>query len=241
MAFTDDDITVDPGWCGSLREAFARDPGASCVTGPILPAELETDAQVLMERFATLGKGFVRRTYSLACPPARDEQPLFPYTAGFLGSGGNAAFDREALLALGGFDPALGIGTPAHGGEDLDIFIRLILAGRTLVYEPGAIAWHPHPSAMGALSREVFSYGGGLGAMLTKQLVAGPQRLRLIEKIPRGFGYLANSGSRKNAAKGSGYPSYLDRLEQAGLALGPAGYACSRWRDRRLAVGRRSP
>lgn len=238
VAFTDDDIVVDPGWSGSVRQAFADYPDVSCVTGPILPAELETPAEMLMERFATLGKGFVRRAYSLDRPPESEEQPLFPYTAGYFGSGGNAAFRLDALFALGGFDLALGTGTPARGGEDLDIFIRLILAGRTLLYEPGAVVWHPHPDTMKRLSSEVFDYGVGLGAMLTKQLVAGPHRFRMIEKIPGGLGYLFGPGSRKNASKGPDYPSRLDRREQVGLAMGPAAYARSRWQERRLNAAR---
>ena len=238
VAFTDDDVVVDPHWSDSLREAFAHHPDASCVTGPILPSELETSAQVLMEQFATLGKGFARRVYSLDHPPEPEEQPLFPYTAGYFGSGGNAAFHRDALLALDGFDSTLGTGTPARGGEDLDIFIRLLLAGRTLVFEPSATVWHPHPDTMELLSRKVFDYGVGLGALLAKQLAVGPHRLRLIERIPRGLRYLASSNSRKNVGKGPDYPSRLDRLERMGLAFGPAAYACSWWRERRLNAAR---
>ncbi len=236
VAFTDDDIVVDPLWSGSLRKAFARLPDTSCVTGPILPAELETSAQVLMERFATAGNGFVRRVYSLDRPPESQEQPLLPYGAGHFGSGGNAAFRRDALLALDGFDPALGTGTAARGGEDLDVFIRLLLAGQTLLYEPSAIVWHPHPDTMELLSREVFDRGVGLGAMLAKQLVVGPSRFRLMQNIPRGLRQLVSAGSRRNAIEGPRYPSHLDRLERMGLAMGPAAYARSRWTERRLGV-----
>lgn len=238
VAFTDDDIVVDPRWAGALRRAFARRPDVACVTGPILPAALETSAQLLMERFATLGKGFVRRSYSAARPPDLAEQPLFPYTAGYFGSGGNAALRREALAALDGFDPVLGAGTPARGGEDLDLFIRLVLAGETMLYEPGVVVWHPHPETMDRLSREVFDYGVGLGAMLTNQLVAGADRLGFIEKIPRGVRYLTSPASRKNASKGSAYPRRLDRLERLGLMTGPAAYACSRAQTARLRATR---
>jgi O-antigen biosynthesis protein len=226
VAFTDDDIVVDPHWVEAIRRAFARYPDVSCVAGPILPAELETPAQVLMECFSPIGTAFVRRLYAIDRPPL--EQPLFPYTAGYFGSGGNVAFRWDALVALEGFDAALGTGTPARGGEDLDIFIRLLLAGQRLLYEPSAIVWHPHPETMDRLSREVFDYGVGLGAMLTKQLVAGPHRFRLIGKIPAGVQHLLSSASRKNATKGPDYPAQLDRLEHLGLAIGPAAYLCSR-------------
>lgn len=232
IAFTDDDIVVDAHWCRLLRRAFACHPEVACVAGPILPLELETAAQLLMERFSPIGTAFARRVYAMDAPPV--DQPLFPYTAGFFGSGGNAAFRWDALAGLKGFDPVLGTGTWARGGEDLDIFIRLILAGGRLLYEPCAIAWHPHPDTMERLSHEVFDYGVGLGAMLTKQLVAGPGRSQMIRKIPRGLEYLFSPASHKNASKASGYPERLDRLERTGLALGPAAYLSSRWRARRL-------
>ena len=234
IAFTDDDIVVDGRWAGALRRAFADRPDVTCVTGPILPASLETPAQLLMERFATLGKGFERRSYSIADPPDPAEQPLFPFTAGYFGSGGNAALRRETIVAIGGFDPVLGAGTPARGGEDLDLFIRLLLAGYVLLYEPSAVVWHPHPETLQRLSREVFDYGVGLGSMLTRRVVAGPRRLEFVARIPRGVRYMASPGSRKNANKGSNYPRRLDRLERLGLLLGPAAYVSSRRQAARL-------
>lgn len=232
VTFTDDDILVDPHWCASVRRAFASDRNAACVTGAILPLELETQAQLLMERFAALGKGFERRVYSMSRPPRRVEQPLFPYTAGYFGSGGNCAFRRDSLLACGGFDPLLGIGTPTCGGEDLDVFVRLLLAGETIVYEPGFIAWHPHPDSMERLSKEVFAYGVGLGAMLSKHLLGGPQRRWLLRNAPGGVRYLFNRGSRKHASKGRGYSHGLDHLELVGLVVSPAAFAWSLWRRR---------
>jgi O-antigen biosynthesis protein len=228
VTFTDDDIVVDPHWAGAVREAFAVHTEASCVTGPILPLELETPAQLMMERFAAFGKGFVRRLYSLDHPPGH-EQPLFPYTAGYFGSGANTSFRREALMAIGGFDTALGTGTPARGAEDLDIFIRLIFSGRGLLYEPCATVWHRHPDTMEQISQRAFGYGVGLGAMLAKQLVTESRRAQLIQNIPGGLRYLLSPDSRKNAGKGAAFPHDLNRLELAGLAWGPAAYAHSRW------------
>src|SRR5439155_1648979 len=46
LAFTDDDVFVDPGWVTALVEAFVSDPGTMAVTGLVVPSELETDAQV---------------------------------------------------------------------------------------------------------------------------------------------------------------------------------------------------
>ncbi len=227
VAFVDDDVVVDDGWLDALLDAFAAYPEATCVTGQIEPLELGTRAQSLLEQYATFGKGQMRRVYRLDAPPG--DIPLFPYTAGHFGSGANMAFRREALLNLGGFDPCLGAGTHARGAEDLDICIRLILRGQTLVFEPGAIVRHRHLDAMNQLYRKVFSYGVGLGALITKHLTSAPNRRGLIRLIPTGIRYLLSPQSRKNAAKATDFPRQLDLVEWIGMALGPIAYARSKW------------
>src|SRR5690348_9913012 len=42
LAYTDDDVVVDPGWVRALARAFAEDPEAMAVTGLVVPFELET-------------------------------------------------------------------------------------------------------------------------------------------------------------------------------------------------------
>lgn len=225
VAFTDDDVLVDQAWVRVVRAAFARSPSVDCVTGLILPFELETPTQVLVERFASLGKGFTQRTYSLDDPPL--DQPLFPYTVGYFGSGANMAFRTGVIRSLGGFDPALGASTRARGGEDLDIYIRLLHAGGRLAYEPSAIVWHRHPDTAARLRQQVFGYGVGLGAMLTKQIIAGPDRLSIVSRTPQGIRYFTDPGSRKNAARGPTFPRNLSRLERVGVACGPLAYLAS--------------
>jgi GT2 family glycosyltransferase len=226
VAFTDDDVVVDEGWVPAIRKAFAARPDVGCVTGLILPLEFETPTQLMVERFASFGKGFTPRIYSLQDPPA--DQPLFPYTAGYFGSGANMAFRSQVLRDLGGFDPVLGTGTRARGGEDLDICIRLLHSGVQLAYEPRAIVWHRHPETEARLRRQVFDYGAGLGAMLSKQLVTGPNRWRILRHAPQGIRYYTDPLSRKNVARGSVFPRRLSRLERAGLLYGPAAYLASR-------------
>jgi O-antigen biosynthesis protein len=231
VAFTDDDVLVDSAWVSAIRAAFAAMPQVGCVTGLILPLEFETPAQLLVERFASYGKGFIPRIYSLEKPPA--DQPLFPYTAGYFGSGANIAFRTRVARDMGGFDPALGTGTRARGGEDLDIFIRLLHAGGQLAYEPGAIVWHRHPDTEADLRRRVFDYGVGLGAMLSKQIVAGPNRWAIVSRAPQGIRYFTDPESRKNVTRGQVFPRSLTCLERAGVLYGPLAYMASRWRARR--------
>jgi O-antigen biosynthesis protein len=231
IAFTDDDVVVDPEWTRSLREAFATQAEVGCVTGLILPLELETPTQLLVERFASYAKGFLPRSYSLDQPPV--DQPLFPYTAGYFGSGANVAFRADVIRELGGFDPALGTGTSARGGEDLDVFVRVLQSGRSLAYEPRAMVWHRHPADDRRLRLRAFDYGTALGATLTKQLAVGPRRRRIVSLAPRGARYFLRPGSRKNAGRAHGFPRALVALELAGVLWGPLAYLASVLRTRR--------
>ena len=226
VAFTDDDVVVDPAWVAAIRAAFAATPDVGCVTGLILPLEFETPSQLLVERFASFGKGFLPRIYSLDAPPP--DQPLFPYTAGYFGSGANMAFRTSVLRDLGGFDPVLGTGTRARGGEDLDICIRLLQDGGRLAYEPRSIVWHRHPDTQARLRRQVFDYGAGLGAMLSKHLLTGPNRWAIISRAPQGIHYYTDPKSRKNAMRDMTFPRNLNRLERTGLLYGPIAYLASR-------------
>ena len=161
VAFTDDDTLVDPDWLPALAETFAHDARIGCVTGLIVPAELETPAQTALERQGGFAKGYVPRTWSVSDPP---EDPLFPFTAGHFGSGANMAFRTDVLRSLGGFDTATGAGTPGRGGDDLLAFFEVLTAGHLLAYQPGAIVWHCHRRTWDAVASQVFGYGAGLGA-----------------------------------------------------------------------------
>ena len=101
----------------------------------------------------------------------RHPSRLYPFSAGIFGTGANFAVRRSALADLGGFDPLLGAGSPGRGGEDLDMFLRVILAGGRICYLPSALVWHRHRADIQALSEQIYSYGYGLGAYVAKHLL----------------------------------------------------------------------
>jgi GT2 family glycosyltransferase len=231
VAFTDDDVEVDSRWLQFLLSGFVDDQVA-CVTGLILPLELATPAQVWFEQFGGFTKGFIRRRFDLA--DHRPDDLLYPYAAGVFGSGANSAFRAATLRRLGGFDVYLGAGTAARGGEDLDIFLSVVRSGHALVYEPAALLRHAHKRTMAGLRRQLYDYGVGLGAMVSKRVVTRPAERGPIARLaPAGMRRLLGPGSPKNAGKSSQYPRSLTLAELAGVAWGPAGYTASR-------VGRRS-
>ncbi|MGW2786964.1 glycosyltransferase [Streptomyces populi] len=222
VAFTDDDTLVDPGWLSALAETFARDARIGCVTGLIVPAELETPAQGVLERQGGFAKGYASRTWSLSDPPT---DPLFPFTAGRFGSGANMAFRTDALRALGGFDTATGAGTPGKGGDDLLAFFEILAAGHTLVYQPGAIVWHCHRRTMDAVAAQVFGYGAGLGAYLTGALLRNPRRMpALLRRLPRGIRYAMTRSHDRGADPEADRSRHLALLEVRGMVYGPCGY-----------------
>jgi GT2 family glycosyltransferase len=221
VAFTDDDVVVDKRWIDNGVAAFGDAGDVACVTGRILPLSLDTPGKRLFDDFATLDKGPKPRLFRL--PESRDVDVLFPYAAGSLGSGANLFIRREVAREIGGFDPVLG--TPRFGGEDLDLFIRVVQHGLAIAYDPTVIVFHDHPDSLEQLRHHAFRYGLGLTAMLTKRLLHGPGRLQLLTAIPTGVRYLLDPNSRKNVQKSSLYPRKLDVLEYFGMALGPFAYA----------------
>jgi glycosyltransferase involved in cell wall biosynthesis len=231
VAFTDDDVEVDRHWLAALGEAFV-DPDVGCVTGLILPAELQTPAQLWIEQAGGFCRGYDRRRFSLRHPP---DDTAFPFTAGRFGSGANMAFRTSWLREAGGFDPATGAGSPARGGDDLHAFLRVILDGATLVYEPGAVVRHWHRRQYDGLRRQAFGYGIGLGAYLTASVWERPALLGpMARRTAPALRHLLDSESSKNRYKEPDFPRELTWLERAGLVAGPFAYGVSRWRYSRL-------
>lgn len=231
MVFTDDDVLVDQHWLARVATAFDEADGVGCVTGAILPAEVETPAQLWLEEFGGFHKGFRRQVFDSTAH--RHDSPLYPYNAGLFGSGANMAFRTEVVRGLGGFAVDLGVGTVAQGGEDLDIFQRTVSAGHAVVYDPSALMWHSHRRSLEALRRQMFRYGVGLTATVTKWMLDDPRTaVAILRRVPAGTRYLLSPTSKKNQGKSAGFPPELTRLERLGLLCGPVAYLRSRHRIR---------
>lgn len=226
VAFTDDDVVVDRYWLAELAAGFDAADNVACVTGLILPLELQTPAQLWFEEYGGFSKGFSRRVWGLGKYKPTD--PLFPYNAGCFGSGNSMAFRRATLAKLGNFDPTLGNGTPALGGVDVESFLRVIVKGYQLVYQPTAIIHHLHRRDYAGLRSQVYNYGVGMTALLTKTLLANPAfALDFLRKIPIGVRFALNPNSALNALKRSDYPPELTRLDRVGMLYGPLAYVRS--------------
>jgi GT2 family glycosyltransferase len=156
LAFTDDDIIVHPRWITRLVAGF-RDPRVMAVTGLSLPAELETEAQLLFEKHWSFARGFSPRTFGgeFFHRTRRYGCPVWQ-----IGGAGNLAVRREAFSLLGGFDERLGPGA-AGCSEDSELFYRIVAAGWHCCYEPSAVVFHHHRRDQASLNRQLFYYMRG--------------------------------------------------------------------------------
>jgi O-antigen biosynthesis protein len=156
IAFADDDVVVDGGWVTALARVFAEQPEVMAVTGLVRPYELETDAQVLFEMNGGFGKGFERKQYYV---PKGEKIPWYLLGTGNLGTGANMAYRRSVFTTIGGFNPALDVGTITNGAGDLEMFFRILKTGHTLVYEPSALIWHRHRREYAKLRSQLHNNG----------------------------------------------------------------------------------
>jgi len=87
-----------------------------------------------------------------------------------------AAFDRDAFLAVGGFDERL-----FAYWEDVDLVLKLLEAGGSCRLAPRALGVHEHSATLGSGSRaKNYLTGFGRGYVLRKWSVATPRRLPAI-------------------------------------------------------------
>ncbi|MCW3027652.1 MAG: glycosyl transferase family 2 [Solirubrobacterales bacterium] len=232
VAFTDDDVVIDAEWLNWLLSPFAE-PEVTAVTGMVLPLELRTEAQKRFEQYAGFSKGVTGRSYDLHA--ARDDgRVLYPYWGGVFGSGNSMAFRTAELAAAGGFDPALGAGSLALAGADIEAFSAAILRGGRLVYEPRALCWHEHRRDDGALKRQLFNYGVGFTAILTKYLLNDRRFLRALGRsVPLAVRRRRGGGEETAAAS---LPGEYASLVRSGMLRGPRLYVKSRHWARRLSL-----
>jgi len=162
VAFTDDDAAPDPNWLRSLLQNFS-DPRVMCVTGLVMPLELETEAQEWFERYSPHGRGF----YRLVFDGAKDN-PLIVATVGVSAS---MALRKSLIDFIGLFDEDLGAGTPTVGGEDCELFARILRSGYRIVYEPRALSWHRHRRTWEELQKTLQGYGIGVYAFWTRMFL----------------------------------------------------------------------
>jgi hypothetical protein len=263
VAFTDDDVQVDAHWLRAIGTRFALHPKVEAVTGLILPAELETPAQIWFERY--FGGFGSQRTYAPVTLEADPKGPQFlrgsrvlvrgssgaelrrfsVYGIGAYGAGANMAFRKSVLERIGGFDCTLGVGTPAPGGEDLVAMIDILWSGGQVGYEPAAFVRHRHRREYDELLKQIDGYAMGYTAMLLALMKRNTRHIPSIAyQLPVALRWKVVQAVERLQGKESGatklesttrlYPSSLFKREAKAYLRGPMAYRRSRSRWRKI-------
>lgn len=157
IAITDDDCVVPPDWLRILETEMGAEPHAAVLYCNVLPGPHDPSA------------GFVP---GFQCPRRVVVNTLREkwYIRGI---GAGMAIHRERILAIGGFDESLGPGGTFKSAADVDIAIRAILAGWSVVGTPATSVIHYGFRTWQEGRRLTARNWEGLGAAFVKPVKAG--------------------------------------------------------------------
>jgi len=135
VAYIDDDARPDPHWLDYLVQTF-RTTSHAAVRGPNVPPPDGAVAD------------------AVAHAPGGPIHVLLTDTVAEHVPGCNMAFRRDALVAVGGFDPQF-----RAAGDDVDICWKIQQAGWTIGFNPAALVWHYRRGSIRAYLRQQVGYG----------------------------------------------------------------------------------
>src|SRR5262249_15655578 len=138
VAYTDADTRVDRDWLTFLVQPFLT----SDVVGSGGPNVVPADDPPIAQSIARAPGG---PTHVLLADRIAEHVP-----------GCKMAFRREALLAIGGFNPIY-----LRAGDDVDVCWRLQARGWKIGFAAAALVWHHHRSSIKAYWRQQVGYGEG--------------------------------------------------------------------------------
>jgi GT2 family glycosyltransferase len=136
VAYTDSDCVADPDWLTYLVARMEEGNLAAC-GGPNFPPPEDSLVPA-----------------AVAVSPGGPTHVLISDEVAEHIAGCNMAFRRDALLALGGFDPKY-----RAAGDDVDICWRFQDAGHTIGFSPAAVVWHFRRNTVRAYISQQRGYG----------------------------------------------------------------------------------
>ena len=156
LAFLDQDSYPDRQWLENVGRALSSGY-IKAVCGLVAPAELDTMSQRRWNDSGYgLGRSLERRVFRKARLSERD------LLGADFGSGGNMAFHRSVLEALGGFDVRYSVDA-VSGGSEVELFHRLLAQDHALLYEPKALTWHRPPRDPQSVRKIAYERGKSAG------------------------------------------------------------------------------
>ncbi len=136
VAYTDSDCVADPDWLAYLVAKMEASGLAGC-GGPNFPPPEDSLVPA-----------------AVAVAPGGPTHVLLSDEIAEHIAGCNMAFQREALLRLGGFDPIF-----HAAGDDVDICWRFQDAGYVIGFSPAAVVWHFRRNTVRAYCNQQRGYG----------------------------------------------------------------------------------
>ena len=136
VAYTDSDCVADPDWLSYLVAKMEASNLAAC-GGPNFPPPEDTLVPAVV-----------------AVAPGGPTHVLLSDEVAEHIAGCNMAFNRKALLRLGGFDPIY-----RAAGDDVDICWRFQDAGYVIGFSPAAVVWHFRRNTVAAYCKQQRGYG----------------------------------------------------------------------------------
>lgn len=134
ISFIDDDAVACPEYLNEIKQFTESFPDATLIGGRIFPRfegeEPRWISPILMPIFSTLNLGEQSKKLTGKRYPV----------------GANMIFKREVFETIGMFNPELGrVGKNMMGGEEKDIYYRIIKAGGSIYYAPKPFVHHIIP------------------------------------------------------------------------------------------------
>ena len=156
VAYTDDDTQPDRYWLYRVHETFS-DPAIAAMTGLVIAASLDTEAEVIFEKFWPFNRGYVRKTFDdqFFRSSLNNGPPVWE-----IGAGANMAFRKELFHEIGYFDERLDVGAAGCSG-DSELWYRILACGFAIRYNPLAVVYHRHRSSIPGLRKQLYSYMRG--------------------------------------------------------------------------------
>jgi hypothetical protein len=69
------------------------------------------------------------------------------------------------------------------------MFVRVLLDGHALMYQPEALVWHRHRADLDALQEQIIGYGVGLGAWIAKLMTSRRTAPMVLRRSVRALGH----------------------------------------------------
>lgn len=166
VVFVDDDVVLAPGVVESLLSAL-NSAQTAVATARIVPAPAPRELFEVHQKYLGLDRGPESRTFG-----GGDLEAMTPMTIWPVGVGALFAV-RAAVVAAGAqdgvsFDERLSNGLPCGGTEDVDFFLRCLIAGLGVHYAGDVVALHTYPDSLQLVGSKMRHYAQADGAFFGK-------------------------------------------------------------------------